>query len=277
MIPVNTFLALNTNGTLITPRVARLLKTHNVSASVSIDGPQVIHDSARLDVQGKGSFKKALYGISLLREYGVDVGVSCAVAMHNLDYLEEITNWFIEDLRVDVFGFNILLEGGLNDPNFILAGYSSKIGEKMVNCFKIARSKERQEERTFRLARSFAEGKIHYYDCSACGQQLVVDPNGRFGPCHAYIHTKKNFVVPSIEIDLFSHPLWQEWRLRSPLNMGKCQECVALGICGGGCPYNAESRKETIWELDEAFCSFARSMTLFLIQEVAEKAISGEG
>ncbi len=276
-LPESTFLTLNTNGTLISSKIAKLLKKHSVSASVSLDGPQSIHDIARLDITGKGTFQKAIRGITLLKEYGVDVGISCAVAMHNLEHLEKITEWFINQIGVNVFGFNILLEGGLPEPNFNLYDYSMKLGEKMVRCFQIARENGKQEERSFRLAKSFAGGKIHYYDCSGCGQQLVVDPRGRFGPCHAYIHSKKNFVPFNSSIDLFSHPLWQEWKRRSPLNMEQCQRCIALGICGGGCPYNAESRKGSIWELDEVFCSFACSLVTFLVREVAEKAISKKG
>jgi uncharacterized protein len=267
------FLTLNTNGTLISSKIARLLKKYKVSVSLSIDGTQPIHDSARRDRENKGSFKRVIAGLELLREYGIDVGISCAVAMHNLRDLEDIAVWFMDELEVDVFGFNILVVGGLPEPNFDLYDYSLQLGEKMVRCFQSARARNKQEERSFRLAKSFADGKIHYYDCSACGQQLVVDPRGRFGPCHAYLHGKKNFISPNSSINLFSHPLWQEWKTRSPLNIEPCLKCIALGICGGGCPYNAGVRKGSIWELDEGFCPFAQSMTKFLVTEVAQKTI----
>ena len=273
-IPSHTALTLNTNGTLISLEIAKFLKEQNVSTAVSIDGPQAIHDRGRPDISGKGSFQRAIEGIALLKECGADVGISCAVTMHNLEYLEEITEWFFDQMEVEVLGFNILLDGGLPDPDFNLNDYSTKLERKMVKCFQIARKKGKQEERGFRLAMSFAEGKVHYYDCGACGQQLVVDPRGRFGPCHAYIHSEKNFVPANPFIDIFSHPLWQEWRKRSPLNMRQCQKCIALGICGGGCPYNAESRKGSIWEIDEVFCSFACSLVTFLVKEVAEKVVS---
>lgn len=275
-LPSNTFLTLNTNATLVSAQIARVLKKYNVAASVSLDGPQLIHNKARPDVFGKGSFTKVINGINLLREHRVDMGISCAVAMHNLDSLEDIARWYLDEIGVDVFGFNILLDGGLPEPNFNLTKYSEKLAGKMVNCFKIAREKGKIEERSFRLAKSFAEGKIHYYDCSACGQQLVVDPKGRFGPCHAYIHSDKNFVSPEDSPDIFSHPLWQEWRSRSPLNMRECQKCVALGICGGGCPYNAEVRKGSIWDLDESFCGFAQSLIALFIKEVGEKILSNQ-
>jgi len=266
-IPKNTFLTLNTNGTLVTAEVVEMLGKHNVAVSLSLDGHQLIHDMARADTCGKGSFGRALNGVSVLKEGGIDVGISCAVAMHNINQLESSAEFFMDDVGISVFGFNILVDGGLPEPAFDLVKYSENVAEKMVNCFRLARQKGKQEERSFRLAKSFADGFIHYYDCSACGQQLVVDPRGRFGPCHAYLHSDKNFFFPDHRFDAFSHPVWEEWRKRSPINMQQCQNCIALGICGGGCPYNAEARAGSIWEVDESFCPFARSMVTFLVKE----------
>jgi uncharacterized protein len=273
-IPLNTFLTLNTNATLISSKVARLLKKHNVSASVSVDGPQEIHDSRRIDISGKGSFSRAIKGLKTLKRHGVNVGISCVAAMHNLNQLDKIAEYFFDEIGLDVIGFNILLEGGIPEHKFNLNEYSENLADKLVKCFQLARERGKQEERSFRLARSFAEGRIHYYDCSACGQQLVVDPRGRFGLCHAYVHNENSFFEANPSVNLFSHPLWKEWKQRSPLNMEQCQKCIALGICGGGCPYNAEVRKGSIWEVDESFCPFVRSLTTFLIKEVARAAIS---
>lgn len=272
--PENTTLTINTNGTLITPEIAEVLKQFNVSASVSLDGPEEIHNNARKDIYGKGSFQNVLKGIRILREHAIPVGISCAVSMHNLNQLKEVTKWLISEMKIKVFGFNLLLDGGVPDPSFELAEYSKKIAQGMVECFKISRAKSVQEERTFRLARSFAEGKIHYHDCGACGQQLVISPTGKFGLCPAYIHSGKNFLLPEPGINLFTHPLWQEWRQRSPITMNACQDCIALGVCGGGCPYNADIRNGSIWHVDESFCELARSMTTLLIKEVAKNTIS---
>jgi len=277
-LPDNLLISLNTNATLIDIKIAQLLKKHEVAASVSIDGPKNIHDMVRLDKNGHGSFDKAMKGIENLKKTGVNIGISCAVDMHNLLSLENIAKWYANSLKVKVFGFNILLEGGIKYPNFNLPEYAEIVGEKMVNVFKICREIGVREERTSRLASAFAQGQIHYYDCGACGQQIVVDPSGMIGVCHSYTDTKlkKYFVASKENIDPFSHPNWKEWRMRSPLNMNQCLGCIALSLCGGGCPYNSDYRKGSIWEIDEAYCPFAKKMTTFLIKEVAKLLVARE-
>jgi len=59
-----------------------------------------------------------------------------------------------------------------------------------------------------------------------------------------------------------------EWNKRTPLNMPECQDCVALGICGGGCPMNAYSNNHSIWALDERFCVHAKMTLEWLIWEL---------
>lgn len=270
-------LTLNSNAILIDERIADTLKKHNVAVSVSIDGPEEIHDAARIDCFGKRSFERTMRGYSLLKDLGVDTGISCAVDEHNIDVLEDIVRWYINNLDVKIFGFNPLLEGGIHSAVFSWRDYSKKIGEKFVNCFRICRENGVHEERTMRLASCFAEGKIHYRDCSACGQQIVVEPKGEIGICHAYLDPKKYFIPYSPDLNLFKHPYWQEWRKRSPISMKECRPCIALGICGGGCPYNAEIRNGSIWKLDEVFCEFAKSMVNFLIRDVAERVLGERG
>ncbi len=60
-----------TNGTLISREKAKFFAEHNVHVTVSLDGPQHIHDSTRVYKSGKGSHRDVLRGIRLLKEYGV--------------------------------------------------------------------------------------------------------------------------------------------------------------------------------------------------------------
>jgi len=275
-LPSNLLVSLNTNATLISEDIAVLLKKSGVSASISIDGPKDIHDSARLDTAGKGSYDDAIRGLAILKKAGVPVGISCAVDLHNLSSLEDIARWYNQKLSVKIFGFNILLEGGIKYPDFDYADYAEKVGDKLTRIFQICRGIGVREERTARLASAFAHGQIHYYDCGACGQQIVVDPTGMIGVCHSYTDTKerKYFVPFSDDVDPLSHPNWQEWRMRSPLNMEECLDCVALSLCGGGCPYNADSRHGSIWAIDKEYCPFAKKMTSFLVKDLANKLIA---
>ena len=108
-------------------------------------------------------------------------------------------------------------------------------------------------------------------DCAGCGGEIAVAPGGEIGVCHGAVGAKDYFVPLTPQLDPHVHPYWLEWRSRSPFNMPECIDCVALGICGGGCPYEAFLQKGSIWALDERFCVHAKITLKFLIQDLYEK------
>jgi Fe-coproporphyrin III synthase len=80
----------STNGTLIGPEEAALLKDTGVKAQVSIDGPEAYHD----DVRGiPGAFKRASRGIEHLTAAGVLVGIVMVVCEDNLASLPWLAEW----------------------------------------------------------------------------------------------------------------------------------------------------------------------------------------
>jgi uncharacterized protein len=58
--------------------------------------------------------------------------------------------------------------------------------------------------------------------------------------------------------------------------MNQCQDCPALGICGGGCPHNADRTKGSIFELDERFCVHANTVLEWLIWDLYNSAREGK-
>jgi len=63
--------SLTTNGTLLGREIARYFLENDFSIVVSIDGPKEIHNRYRKDINGNGSFEKAITGLKTLVEtYG---------------------------------------------------------------------------------------------------------------------------------------------------------------------------------------------------------------
>jgi len=50
--------------------------------------------------------------------------------------------------------------------------------------------------------------------------------------------------------------------------MPECQGCFALGICGGGCPYQSELETGSIWGLDKRFCIHAKMTLEWLVWDL---------
>lgn len=83
-------LAVCTNGTLIGPGEAALLKAHGVAAQVSIDGAEPYHDRFR---NSRGAFRSANEGIQALVSAGVPVTAVVTICRDNLDCLSWLAEW----------------------------------------------------------------------------------------------------------------------------------------------------------------------------------------
>ncbi len=79
---------ISTNGTLITPALAREMKGVGLSyAGVSIDGPEAVHDKFRGKI---GAFREALSGIRACLDVGLRVGIRVTLTKYNYPYLDEL-------------------------------------------------------------------------------------------------------------------------------------------------------------------------------------------
>jgi uncharacterized protein len=95
--------AIQTNGTLIDRTWADVFAGEGVEVGISIDGPPEIHDLARVDHAGRGSYDDVVAGIEALHRVGVPVntltviplGVSGLVVYHHLRSLKPATVNFL--------------------------------------------------------------------------------------------------------------------------------------------------------------------------------------
>jgi uncharacterized protein len=103
-------LGMQTNGTLIDDGWIELFARHRVMVGVSIDGPPHVHDAARPDHRGRGSYEAAVRGLRLLQRAAAEgrtlaTGVLCVA---NPDHSgEEVMRHLVEDLGVR--NLNLLL------------------------------------------------------------------------------------------------------------------------------------------------------------------------
>lgn len=72
-------LSLQTNGTLIDERWVELFRRYEVSVGISLDGPAQVHDAARVDHAGRGSYDHVRRGLRLLQHGGVPTQVLCVL------------------------------------------------------------------------------------------------------------------------------------------------------------------------------------------------------
>ncbi len=208
--------AVQTNATLIDPDKARKLSLNRVSVGVSLDGPKEMHDKARHDAAGKGSWDDVMRGISVLRKWNLFAGVITTVGEHNARPRELLDFYLDNDItRVKL---NPLWEWGRGKGKgmkrekfhwfykaFIEATVNARLqGEKLV------------KESNFKdIIVTLSSGRTRYMcfqnPCGAGRRMFGVDHDGTVYPCEEFTGNKE-FAGPNINkvknvLQIFSHPV----------------------------------------------------------------------
>ena len=102
-------LTISTNGTLITPEKAALLKAANVAyVGISLDGIGKIHDEFR---RKEGAFDGAVRGFKNCYDVGQKTGLRLTLTRHNVENINQILD-FIEEKEIQRVCFYHLVPAG---------------------------------------------------------------------------------------------------------------------------------------------------------------------
>jgi 12,18-didecarboxysiroheme deacetylase len=100
---------ISTNGTLITPQMARTLKAIGLSyVGISLDGMEPVHDRFR---GVPGAFRKALEGIRNCQQAGIKVGLRFTINRHNAEEIPAIFD-LLEEMDIPRACFYHLVYAG---------------------------------------------------------------------------------------------------------------------------------------------------------------------
>lgn len=244
-----------TNGSLVTKDLAAFLSKNNINISVSLDGWEDLNDKHRKRPGGGGTFKESIQGFLFLKEAGCAPGISCTISHHNIDKLDEIVSYFADKLQPSGIGMNPQLKDEFSPS-------AEYVAHRLIQAFKVARSVGLYEDRVMKFLQPFVEKYIRITDCGACGNQIVIDPEGKVGVCPAFSGNENFFPehISSNSFNPYQQELFIEWSRRAPFNLDQCRTCYAITICGGGCPYLAFQDNKTIMKPNEANCILARTV-----------------
>lgn len=266
----DTKFAIVTNGSLLTDDKAQFFKEHDVGIGISVDGDSFVNDSSRKFINGTPTFASIMRAIEVCKRNNCDdFSLSVTISEKCLDNFDSTIDFIVNRVGCKNVGYNILM----NDSSVNQDDYATRASEFLIKSFEIFRKKGIYEDRMMRKVKSLSEGKVHLFDCAACGaNQVVFAPDGSIGVCHGFLGTRNYFsgtvhdrnFKPETNVDFI------EWSKRAPVNMKDCFSCPAIGICGGGCPFNAFNESKSIWNLDKRFCVHSKMSLEWLIWDLYE-------
>lgn len=258
-----------TNGLTYDPAVTELFREYSVGVGMSLDGLKAQHDAARPGVKGGETFERVVESYWKYKEAGLSVGISCTIGKHNKDDLDDIVRYFVDELKAPSVQLQTPIQSPANDnPLYVTM---REAADAAWAAFARLRDAGVEEGLAMRRISRFTNGDFHHRDCFAVGGELAVSPDGTIGPCHnASIGAERYFQGNVLDegLDPERHPNFVEWHARMPVNMPGCHGCSGIGLCGGGCPYNAYLTRGSIWEKDPHQCGYMDRFIELLIEEV---------
>jgi len=237
---------IQTNATLITTEWCELFAANGFAVGISIDGPDVFHDTMRHTVKKTGSFEKTLSGYRLLRAYGINPEILCVVNSGNVKYPLEVYHFF-KTLGAYYITFLPLV-------NMIYSG-TDKVFQESVPAFEfglflatifdewvkndIGLVKIQIFEEALRTA--FNQEHTLCIFKERCGGVPVIEHNGDFYPCDHFVG--KNSSLGNInEHDLgyfLNHPAQKSFGDEKLNTLPQyCITCEVRIMCHGECPKN---------------------------------------
>lgn len=252
-LPARTKMLVVTNGTLMNDEDIQFIKKNGVTVTFSLDGDRQasanrVYPDGETLAWGKATetFKKCV-------EAGIDLNIACTLSPETIARQKEVLDYFISIGATNI-GFNVILD---NDIIQLNTDYDDKAADFVTTAYRTLSDNNITENRTRRRLDVFKHKHPCLFDCNAAGgRQIAIAPNGDIGICHEHIMDKRHFIttIDDMEFDPKQSAEYKMWNKRSPLYIDSCRNCIALGVCGGGCVINSERKHDSIFIPDQRFC-----------------------
>lgn len=265
---------LSTNGTLITPEVARDIKRLGISyVGVSLDG--IASDNDRFRGR-RGAFEAALAGIRACRAVGQRVGLRFTINRHNYDQLPDIFRLIEEEDIPRVCFYHL-----------VYSGRGSKMRDEDITHAETRSAMELIMEKTLDFHHRGLDKEILTVDNHADGvyiyltlrrsdperaeqvRRLLLSNGGNrsgvaigavdwAGNVHPDQFTRNHVLGNVRERDFAAiwqdtgHPVMRGLKNRKPLLTGRCSTCRWLDMCNGNFRARAEAVYGDFWAPDPA-------------------------
>ena len=277
--------SVQTNATLIDQAWCDFFSTHNVEVGVSLDGPEQFNDANRVDRAGRGTFNRALRGIRLLQENGIDAPVIVVVTEDSLAEPEEIWEFFAENGFTYV-GFNAEEAEGANVETSLGKQSHRDRFRDFVRRMLVSESSLRSgmEMREFDNLMSFLSANpgrvknqdnvplaILTFDCdgnvSSFSPELLITTHPDYGD-----FLFGNVYESSLD-EIFSSANAKFTEVNAEIQRGvkNCEHsCEYFAVCGGGSPSNKISETGSFATTETQACKLRVKATTDAILDFLE-------
>jgi uncharacterized protein len=237
--------SITTNGTLLSEDDGCFFEEHGFAVTISIDGPQDVHDALRPFKGGRGSFDAIMKRVEPLLKLQQRMQVSARVTVtpRNLSLRRTLDTFIAAGFHS--VGFSPMLSAPTGKGEMQSEDLELMLGE-MIDCGREFERASRCGERypfanMVNAMREIHRGTHRPYPCGAGAGYLGVSADGELAACHRFVGDKDG-TMGSLDdgVDLSRQADWLA--ARHVHRQQPCQSCWARYLCGGGCHHEVIRR-----------------------------------
>lgn len=237
--------SLQTNGVLIDDAWARFLARNRWLVGVSLDGPAEMHDEARRNRGGRGTFDQVMAGIAALHRHDVEINVLCVLGPHNVEHPRELMRFyrahgFTHVQFIPAMDFQAFEPE--RAPAYLIT--PEQYGDFLVRAFDLW-YEDGAPTLSVRTFDNFLQSYVGTPNdlcvhSSRCDAGIVVEWDGSVYPCDFYVHPtwKLGNVMDTSLREIAERPARRTFAARKQPLPDECTSCEWLRVCNGGCPRN---------------------------------------
>ncbi len=244
-----------TNGTLIDEEKARALARPNTTTFVSLDGSMAEDNKLRVMKDGGTTFEGAVRGLRQLKAHGARIGITCVITDNNASRMFEFVDTWVRDFDPVGIGVSYPHYTAFSPVDLDMEQYASEL----IKTFWLAKEKKVYVDQLAKRLEPLLRQQFRRHACKIVGEQIAFYPDGRETLCIKFDKVMdKPLTVADLERNL-------------PVNNPFCQGCIALGVCGGGCPWDAKMRSKH--GVDERECVLNPPLVEMMLWDMYDESL----
>ena len=252
--------ALQTNAILLDDEWCQFLKKHNFLVGVSWDILPECHDSVRIDPESRGTNRKVLAAINLLKAHGVEFNILCTLTNYVARHPNQVWKQLLkQDIQFVQFTpcLDELDAPGTSDYALTPERFAAFYDRLFPLWFADYQAGK------YRSVKLFDDivNLLAFGSPTACGinghchPQVIVEADGSTYPCDFYCidQYKLGNLATDDLLDLLKSPRVAAFANRPHRQPELCNTCEFIRFCGGNCK---RMQAQICCKPEETFCGY---------------------
>lgn len=239
---------MTTNATLLNEETIDFLAEHRFGLSVSMDGPQAIHDKNRITVGGQGTYEVVARKARMLLERYQARPVGARVTLtRGVTDIVQIWDHLFNDLGFAEVGFAPVTSGDIASFNLTDAELAEVFANmKVLGARYLEAALEHRNigfSNMHQLLTDIHEGSKKALPCGAGVAMLAVDHSGGLNLCHRFTGSDLP-LFGDVDKGIDREGLSSFLDKRLDRTDTGCNSCRIRNFCSGGCYHESYARYE---------------------------------